>query len=150
MSTCELVELEREEDIKFAKMSIDRYHAQGAPRGGAAARRHRFFAWVCDGYICAVAWLHDNTPFRYIAERFRIGHENSYFIRRICKTCPGDYLVDFLNAIAERLKAEGKECIWTLGLDDHSNALYKRAGFVELGKTPRTRHPVFMRWLRGE
>jgi hypothetical protein len=144
-----LVELEGEEDVEFAKMLIARYHAQGAPRGGAAARRHRFFAWVCDGYICAVAWLHDNTPFRFIAERFRIGSENSYFIRRICKTCPGDYLVDFLNAIAERLKAEGKECIWTLGLDDHSNALYRRAGFVELGKTPRTQHPVFVKWLRG-
>ena len=146
---CELVELEREEDVEFAKMLIDRYHAQGAPRGGAAARRHRFFAWVCDGYICAVAWLHDNTPFRYIAEKFKIGSENTYFIRRICKTCPGDYLVDFLNAIAERLKNEGKECIWTLGLDDHSNALYKKAGFVEIGKTPRTQHPVFVKWLRG-
>ena len=149
MPVCELVELEREGDVEFAKLLIARYHAQGAPRGGAAARRHRFFAWVCDGYICAVAWLHDNTPFRFIAERFRIGSENSYFIRRICKTCPGDYLVDFLNAVVEKLKSEGKECVWTLGLDDHSNALYKKAGFVELGRTPRTGHPVFVKWLRG-
>lgn len=144
---CELVELEKPRDIEFARVLIERYHAQGVPRGGGAAKRHRWFSWVCDGYVCAVAWLHDNTPFRYIAERFRIGSENSYFIRRICKTCPGDYLVDFLNAIAEELRAEGKECVWTLGLDDHSNALYRKAGFEEIGRTPRTGHPVFIRRL---
>ena len=143
-----LVELVEEEDIDFARIIIKRYHAQGLPGGGGAAKRHRWFAWVVDGYVCAIAWLHDNTPFRYIAERFRIGHENSYFIRRVCKCCPGDYLVDFLKAVAERLRSEGKECIWTLGLDDHSNALYKKAGFVEVGRTPRTGHPVFALWLR--
>jgi predicted GNAT family acetyltransferase len=56
--------------------------------------------------------------------------------------------VAFLNAIAERLKNEGKECLWTLGLDAHSNALYKRAGFKEVGRTPRTGHPVFVKKLR--
>jgi hypothetical protein len=145
---CELVELRHKGDIKLAKQLVDRYHAQGVPRGGAAARGHRWFAWVCDGYICAVAWLHDNTPFRFVAERFMIPSDNSYFIRRICRTCPGVYLVDFLNAIAERLRAEGKEVLWTLGLDDHSNALYKRAGFEELGRTPRSGHPVFAKRLR--
>jgi len=148
ISACNLVELESRKDVELARQLIARYHRQGIPRGGGAAGRHRFFAWICDGYICAVAWLHDNTPFRYIAERFKIGSENSYFIRRICKCCPGDFLVDFLNALAERLGAEGKECIWTLGLDDHSNALYKRAGFVELGRTPRTGHPVFAKFLK--
>ena len=138
-----LVELEREEDVELARMLIAKYHAQGLPRGGGAARRHRWFAWLVEGYVVAVAWLHDNTPFRFIAEKFRIGHENSYFIRRICKCAPGDHLVDFLNAMAERLRDEGKECVWTLGLDDHSNALYKRAGFIELGRTPRSGHPVF-------
>jgi len=142
-----LVELTSEEDIEFAKMLMRRYHKYSVPRGGGLARRHRWFAWVVDGYICAVAWLHDNTPFRYLADKFRIGSENSYFIRRICKVCPGDYTVAFLNAIAERLKAEGKECIWTLGLDAHSNALYKRAGFREVGRTPRTDHPVFVKRL---
>ena len=136
------------EDIEFARQLVARYHSRGLPRGGAAARRHRWFAWVCDGYICAVIWLHDNTPFRFIAEKFRIGTEHSYFIRRICKTCPGDYLVDFLNAVAEKLKSEGWKCLWTLGLSDHSNALFKRAGFEELGRTPRTGHPVFIRKLK--
>jgi hypothetical protein len=145
---CELVELKNREDVEFVRELIKRYHSQGLPRGGGAARRHRFFAWVCSGYICAVVWLHDNTPFRFIAEKFRIGSENTYFIRRICKTCPGDFLIDFLNAVVEKLKGEGKECLWTLGLDDHSNALYRKAGFEELGKTPRTGHPVFARKLK--
>jgi len=143
----EVIELKSKKEIKLARMLIDRYHTQSMPRGGGAARSNRFFAWLVDGYICAVAWLHDNTPFRYIAQTFMIGSENSYFIRRICKTCPGEHLVDFLNALAEKLRAEGKECIWTLGLDDHSNALYKRAGFAELGKTPHARLPVFARKL---
>lgn len=143
-----LVELVEDEDIEFAKALVRRYHAQGLPQGGGAARGHRWFAWVVDGYVCAVAWLHDNTPFRFIAQRFRIKHENSYFIRRICKTAPGEHLVDFLKALAEKLRAEGKECIWTLGLDDHSNALYKLAGFEEVGRTPRTGHPVFVLRLR--
>jgi len=145
---CELLELRGRGDIELARLLVARYHSQGLPRGGGAARRHRWFAWVCEGYICAVAWLHDNTPFRYVAERFGIGSENTYFIRRICKTCPGDHLVDFLKAIAARLAAEGKEAVWTLGLDDHSNALYKKAGFEELGRTPRTGHPVFALRLR--
>ena len=129
-------------------MLLSKYHTQHAPPGGGGGRGNRFFVWLVDGYVCAVAWLHDNTPFRYIAQTFRIGSENTYFIRRVCKVCPGDYLVDFLNALAERLRAEGKECLWTLGMDDHSNALYKRAGFAEVGVTPRTKNPVFVKKLR--
>lgn len=49
---------------------------------------------------------------------------------------------------ADKLREEGKECIWTLGLDDHSNALYRKAGFEEVGKTPRKELPVFMKRLR--
>jgi len=144
----ELVEL-RGGDVELARMLVERYHSQGVPLGGGGARRSRWFAWVVDGYICAVAWLHDNTPFRWLAEKFHIGSENSYFIRRICKTCPGDHLVAFMNALAEKLRAEGKECIWTLGLDDHSNALYKKTGFKEVGKTKK-RQPVFALYLQRE
>jgi len=143
-----LVELELREDIELARRLVRRYHAQRLPPGGGAAGGHRWFAWIVDGYICAVAWLHDSTPFRALATKFKISHKNTYFIRRICKTCPGDYLVDFLNAIAEKLREEGKECLWTLGLDDHSNALYRRAGFTEIGRTPRTNQPVFIKKLR--
>ncbi len=142
-----LVELELREDIELARRLIRKYHIQGLPPGGAAASGHRWFAWIVNGYICAVAWLHDSTPFRAIADKFKISHRNTYFIRRICKTCPGDYLVDFLNALTEKLKSEGKECLWTLGLDDHSNALYKRAGFELIGYTPRSHHPVFIKKL---
>ena len=144
----ELVELKDRKDIKLVRMLLSKYHAQSVPSGGGGGKGNRFFAWVVDGYICAVAWLHDNTPFRYIAQMYRIGSENTYFIRRVCKVCPGDYLVDFLNALAEKLRSEGKECLWTLGMDNHSNALYKRAGFVEVGVTPRTKNPVFVRRLR--
>jgi hypothetical protein len=143
-----LIELTSREDIELARMLIKRYHRQSVPTGGALARGHRWFAWIVEGYICAVAWLHDSTPFRYLAEKHGIDHENSYFIRRMCEVCPGDHAVAFLNAIAEKLKAEGKECLWTLGLDAHSNTLYKEAGFREVGKTPRTGHLVFVKRLR--
>jgi len=148
MPVPELVELKGEEDIRLLKQLIAKYHRQGAPKGGAAAGHHRYFVLVEEGYWVAGAWLHDNTPFRFIAERYKIGHENSYFIRRICKFALGDWLITLLKLLAEKLRAEGKECIWTLGLDDHSNALYKRAGFVEVGRTPRTGHPVFVLRLR--
>jgi hypothetical protein len=143
-----LVELESREDIELFKMLVKKYHSQGLPRGGAAARRHRFFVWVVDGYWCAGAWLHDSTPFRFVAEKFRIPQDNSYFIRRVCSFCPGEHLVALLNAIAEKLKAEGKEALWSMGLPTHSNAVYKLAGFEEVGRTPRTGHPVFVRWLQ--
>jgi hypothetical protein len=144
----ELIELKDRKDIKLVRMLLSKYHTQHTPPGGGGGRGNRFFAWVVDGYICAVAWLHDNTPFRYIAQMYRIGSENTYFIRRVCKTCPGDHLVDFLNALSDKLRNEGKECLWTLGMDDHSNALYKRAAFVEVGVTPRTKNPVFVKRLR--
>jgi len=142
-----LVELVDERDVEFARILLSRYHRQGVPSGTGCARYTRWFAWIVDGYICAVAFLHNNTPFRFIAEKFRIGPENSYFIRRVCKTCPGDHLVDFLSALAEKLRSEGKECIWTLGLDDHSNALYKKAGFELAGYTSRKKIPVFIKRL---
>jgi len=142
----ELIELNGR-DIDLARLLIAKYHSQGVPLGSGAARRSRWFGWLVDGYICAVAWLHDNTPFRYLAEKFKIGSENSYFIRRICKTCPGDHLVAFLQALADKLRAEGKECVWTLGLDDHSNALYKKSGFEVVGYT-KNKQPVFVKRLQ--
>jgi hypothetical protein len=145
----ELVELKNDDDIQLLRMLISKYHKQGIPMGGGAARKSRYFVYVSDdGFWVAGAWLHDNTPFRFIAEKFRIGSENSYFIRRICKFSPGEWLVDFLNSLCEKLKSEGKECLWTLGLDDHSNALYKKAGFIEIGKTSKSNIPVFMRKLQ--
>ena len=61
---------------------------------------------------------------------------------------PNDVLVDFLELLAEKLKHDGFEALWTLGLPEHSNALYKKAGFEEVGKSPRTGHPVFVLYLR--
>ena len=143
-----LVEVEEKEDIELLKILIKKYHLQKIPRGGGAAKRHRYFVWTVDGYWCAGAWLHDSTPFRFVAERFRIPMDRSYFIRRICSFCPGEHLISLLNALSEKLKNEGWETLWTLGLPNHSNALYKKAGFKELGLTPRTNTPVFARWLR--
>jgi hypothetical protein len=144
----ELVELEKEEDIRLLKMLIARYHKKGCPRGGVAARQHRYFALVERGFWVAGAWLHDSTSFRYLAELYRIGHENSYFIRRISNFAPCEWLDTLLKLLAEKLRAEGKECIWTLGLDEYTDMLFKRAGFTEVGKTPRTGHPVLVLRLR--
>lgn len=98
---------------------------------------------MVDGYWCAGAFLHDPGPFHRLFVKYRLDTKRSYFIRRIAKFCPGDYLVDFLHALAAKLAAEGKELIVTMGLDDHSNALYKRAGFEMVGMA-RTGKPVFV------
>jgi hypothetical protein len=152
MDWTKIVELKAREEIELLKRLIDKYHSQGAPRGGGAGRHPRFFVYVVEEengeYWVAGAWLHDATPFRFVAQKLNIPQENSYFIRRICKFAPGDWLVSFLSALADRLKAEGKECLWTLGFKDHSNALYKLAGFTEVGKTARSGHPVYVLWLR--
>ena len=143
----ELLELKKKEDIILLRLLIAKYHRQKMPGGGGLGRHSRHFVAIKEGYWVAGAWIHDNLPFRFIAEKFKIGHENSYFIRRICKFAPGDYLIDFLKLLCEKLKNEGKECLWTLGLDDHSNALYKKAGFEEIGKTTRSNVPVFAKRL---
>ena len=98
-------------------------------------------------FIVAVAWLHDNTPFRFIAQQYSIPSDRSYFIRRITKTAPGDYLVKFLNDLSEKLKNDGFEVLWTLGMPEHSNSLYKKSGFQLVGYTNRTKHPVFVKKL---
>ena len=143
-----LVEIHEKKDVELLRKLIDKYHAQGAPRGGGAARRNRYFVWIVDGFWCAGAWIHDSLPFRFIANMFMIPQDRSYFIRRVCSFCPGNHLVAFLNALCEKLGGEGWEALWTLGMHGHSNALYKLAGFMEIGKTPRTQHPVFVKWLK--
>jgi len=132
----ELVELKKKEDIDFLKTLFRRYHRYSAPPGGAAARHHRFFVLVEERYWVAGAWLHDNTPFRFLAEKFGIESENSYFIRRLCEFAPGGWLAPLLRILAERLREEGKACLWTFGLDDYFNSAYKQVGFGELGKSP--------------
>ena len=145
-------EAEDKELIKFVRMLIDFYHSQGMPMGGGAGKNSRYFMYIAnDGeqdFIVAVAWLHDNTPFRYIAQQYKIPNDRSYFIRRVTKTAPGDYAVNFLIDLANKLKNDGFEVLWTLGFPDHSNALYKKAGFIEVGKTNRTGHPIFVKWLK--
>ena len=147
-----VVEVKSRRDVLLLKRLIAKYHSQGVPPGGGAGRHPRFFVYaVEDGgteFWVAAAWLHDGTPFRFLAQRLMIPVENAYFIRRICRLAPGDWLIPFLNALAERLSAEGKEALWSLGLPGHSNAVYKRAGFVEVGRTTRSGVPVFVRWLR--
>jgi len=137
--------------IKFVRLLIDYYHDQGMPHGGGAGKNSRYFMYLAnDGeqnFIVAVAWLHDNTPFRFVAQQYKIPTDRSYFIRRITKTAPGDYAVNFLVDLAQKLKNDGFEVLWTLGFPDHSNALYKKAGFTEVGKTNRTGHPVFVKKL---
>jgi len=98
-------------------------------------------------FIVAVAWLHDNTPFRFIAQQYKIPTDRSYFIRRVTKTAPGDYAVNFLIDLGKKLKNEGTEVIWTLGLPDSQNSVFKKAGFEQVGVTNRSGHPVFVKKL---
>lgn len=144
-------EAKSKELIKFVRMLIDYYHSQGMPLGGGAGKNSRYFMYIAnDGeqnYIVAVAWLHDNTPFRYIAQEYKIPDNRSYFIRRVTKTAPGDYDINFLIDLSKKLKSDGFEVLWTLGFPEHSNALYKKAGFQEVGKTNRTGHPIFIKKL---
>jgi len=143
-----LVELRDYRDIKLAKALIQKYHVQGVPYGGGFARSHRFFVLERDGYWCAIAWIHEPTPFRFIFERFKLDQSQSYFLRRIVSVCPGHHAVELLKLLCQKLKNEGKELLVTLGLPNHSNALYKLAGFKEVGKCVRSGHPVFVFYLQ--
>ena len=69
-------------------------------------------------------------------------------MRRVATCCPGDHAVELLQLLIKKLREEGKEYLVALGLPNHSNALYRLAGFEELGRTPRTGHPVFVKALR--
>jgi hypothetical protein len=152
-------EAEDKKTIKFVRMLIDFYHSQKMPMGGGAGKNSRYFMYIANDdengeqsttrqdFIVAVAWLHDNTPFRYIAQHHNIPSDRSYFIRRVTKTAPGDYAVSFLIDLAQKLKNDGFEVLWTLGFPDHSNALYKKAGFEQVGITNRTGHPIFVKKL---
>ena len=134
------MELRDPRDIKLFSMLMNKYHRQGARYGFA---KPRVFVGVKEGFWVAGAILQDPRAFAPLFSQFRLDTKRSYFVRRIAKFCPGDHLVEFLRALAERLAGEGKELLVTLGYEDHSNALYKRAGFEYIG-TSRTGKPVFV------
>lgn len=148
MSEGELVEFKSRRDIQFLKMLIDRYDELGLPRGGGMTKSHRYFAWLVDGFICAVAWLHEPGIFEPLFRKYHVTTKRSYVVRRICSTCPGQHLVEFLKAICEKLREEGKEAIITLATYPHSGATFKKAGFKFLGKTAREGHKVFLKKLQ--
>ncbi|QJF12294.1 putative acetyltransferase [Saccharolobus solfataricus rod-shaped virus 1] len=146
---CKVIELEDKKDIELARLLIAKYHAQGIPHGGGASKIQKYFAYECDNFIVAIVWINDSIPFRFVAEKYKIPIDRSYFIRRVTKTAPGDYLVEFLEKLADLLKSYGIEVLWTLGFPNHSNALYKNAGFEYVGNTPRTNTPVFVKYLNA-
>ena len=131
--------------IEFAKLCIQLY---GMPVERFAGEGSRWFGLVRDGKICAVAWIHKPHIFRPLFMRFSIDMSNSYIVRRVATCCPGDHAVELLQLLIKKLREEGKEYLVALGLPNHSNALYRLAGFEELGRTPRTGHPVFVKALR--
>lgn len=141
----EVVELRDPRGIKLFNRLMSMYHRQGSKPGLA---KSRYFVYVVDGYWVAGAMLQPPHPFISIFYRFNLDTKRSYFIRRIAKFCPGDHLVEFLSALAERLRAEGKELLVTLGLDGHTNALYRHAGFQEIGLTANGK-PVYVLRLQG-
>jgi len=146
----ELVELEDREDVELFRALLRKYHSQGCPRGGGLGKGNRYFVLVVDGYWVAGAWIHLPSTFSNVLTSLGLPVDNSYFLRRICSFAPGDWCVELLEMLCRKLREEGKECLVAMGLPDHSNALYKRAGFELVGRTKRTRHPVFAKRLRQE
>ncbi|CAQ58464.1 hypothetical protein N617_gp23 [Stygiolobus rod-shaped virus] len=147
---CRIIRIEEIEEIKLARSLIRKYHSQGLNIGGGASSTQLYYAYECEGYWTAVAWLHDSKPFRWIALEHGIPLDRSLFIRRITKVAPGDYLVNFLLYLQQKFRNDGLEVLWTLGFPDHSNALYTKAGFKEIGKTTRTKHPIFVVYLQNK
>ena len=145
-------ELRSPRDIRFLNRLIAMYHRQGNNPG---LSKSRYFVGVVeeDGieYWVAGAILQSPEAFMVIFRKYNIDTKRSYFMRRVCRFVPrskcGDILVEFLNKLANMLKNEGKECILTLGLEDHSNALYKLAGYKEIGVTT-TGKPVYVKYLQ--
>ena len=139
----QVIELKNDKDKRFFNQLMARYHTMGVRPGLA---KGRYFVYVVDGYWVAGAYLQPPDAFIPVFHKFRLDTKRSYFIRRIAKFCPGDYLVEFLGELAKKLRDEGKELLVTLGLEDHSNALYKHAGFRQIGYT-RSGKPVFVKQL---
>ena len=146
----EVRELKDRSDIRLLNKLINMYHKMGNNPG---LSRCRYFVGIVeeDGieyWVCG-AVLQTPEAFAPIFRKHNIDSKRSYFLRRVCRFVPkacGNVLVEFLEKLAEKLRSEGKECIVTLGLDDHSNALYKKAGFIEVGTTT-TGKPVFVKRL---
>jgi len=145
-----LVELKDPDDIRLAKRLIARFHPQGMPPGGGLASGSRFFVLERGGKWVAIAWIHKPSTFRYLFAKFRIGLENSYFLRRILTLSTEKGAVKLLKLLGERLKVEGKECIVTMSLPRHSGGLYKKADFKEIGRTLKSNQKVFVLKLRGD
>lgn len=131
---------------------ISMYHKQGCHPG---LSKCRYFVGVVEEngveYWVAGAILQDPRAFISVFSKALVDTKRSYFLRRVCRFVPksvtGDVLVEFLNKLSEKLRAEGKECIVTLGLDDHSNKLYELAGFKRVGCTT-TNKPIYVKHLR--
>jgi len=140
----EVFELKDRRDIRLFNLLMDRYHVQGAKAG---LGRNRYFVGIVEGYWVAGAILQEPGSWANLFMKFRVDQGRSYFLRRIAKFAPGDWLLEFLEKLRERLRSEGKEAILTLGLPGHSNALYKKAGFKQIGMTKSGR-PVFLLLLQ--
>ena len=147
-------ELRSPREIRLLNRLIAMYHKQGNNPG---LSKSRYFVGVIeeDGieYWVAGAILQSPEAFMAVFRKHGIDTKRSYFMRRVCRFIPkakcGDILVEFLNKLAERMRSEGKECILTLGLEKHSNALYKLAGYKEIGITT-TGKPVYVKYLQQE
>ena len=152
VSVLRVRELKSQSEIRFLNKLIRMYHRQGNNPG---LSKSRYFVGVVeeDGieYWVAGAILQSPEAFMSIFRKHNIDTKRSYFMRRVCRFVPkskcGDILVEFLNKLAEKMRSEGKECIVTLGLENHSNALYKLAGYKEIGITT-TGKPVYVKYLQ--
>lgn len=140
-----LTELEEKEDIKLLLALLRKYGMKPAMPGGGLAKGNRYFVLVNGRYWVAGAWVHYPTPFRFVGEALRLPVANAYFLRRVAQFAPGHWIVELLHALGRRLvDEEGKDALWALGLPDHSNAIYREAGWRLAGETRRSRHPVYV------
>ena len=140
----ELVEITDKLDRRLFTLLMKKYHGQGYRPGLAPGTR--LFVGVVEGYWVCGAYLHLAGQFYPIFMKARVSINNSYFLRRIARFAPGDYLLEFMDLLFDKLRSEGKEAIVTLGLERHSNALYKKAGFKQVGIA--NGKPIFVKYLR--
>ena len=147
MSEYNLLELRSEEDKKLFNLLLKKHHPQGPIPGSGLGEGLRFFVLEQGGFWVAGALIHRPGQFARMFKKYNVPADTGYFLRRICSFAPGEHAVALLELLADKLRKEGKHAIMTLCFPHHSGALYKHAGFEEVGVT-RTGMKVFVKWLR--
>ena len=132
-----LVELENPDEVSLLRRLIDKYHEFGCIKGSGLGKGLRHFVLEADGYWVAGCIIHQAGAWAPMFIKWRLPVDNSYMVRRIAQFAPGHWAVMLLEKLAEKLRSEGKEMLVTTVIAEHSGALYKKAGFEEIGVSKR-------------